>query len=84
MKVFLEGELRGVMARERVDPTTGDKTTKYRTFIENEDGERLELNAKTDYSDLKRKAGVAQIGVYDREGGGYWLTLLEFVPQDID
>jgi len=83
MQVFFEGEIRGVKENVRTDET-GLEKKKYRTFIENEVGERLELNCNRDYSHLKGKSGVAKINVYDREGGGYWLTLDEFVGASIE
>jgi len=81
MKVYFQGEIRGVKANERTDPETGTKSTKYRTFIEDEDGERLEVNSKKDFTERKGENGVAELAVYERgEGGGYWLTLTEFFP----
>jgi len=84
MKVYLEGEIRGVVKRESTDSESGLQKTKYRTFIENEDGERLEINCATDYSAHKGKSGVARINVWDRDGGGYWLTLDQFTPSSVD
>jgi len=84
MKVYLECEVRGAVERKIVDNDSGETSIKYRTFLENEDGERLELNCKKDYSSEKGKFGVAAVGVYSRDGGGFWLTLLDFTPKHID
>jgi len=83
LKAFIECELRGSQEKIRTDEE-GKTTTKYLTYLENEEGERLEVNAKEDYSDLKGKTGVASLGIYKRDGGGYWITLLEFVAKDIE
>jgi len=82
MKVFFDCVVRGVEQRERVDTDTGEKTTKYRTRLDDsETGQRLEVNCKKDFTEYKDETGVAEILIYDREGGGFWLTLSEFYPK---
>lgn len=78
LKAYFECELRGTSERSRAD------STKFLTFLENEEGERLEVNSKKDFAEYKRQKGVASLGLWRRDGGGYWITLLEFIPKDIE
>lgn len=80
MKVFLEAEVRGVQRKDF------NGQIKYRTFLEDENGERLEVNSKNDYSEFSKKGpGVAKLTVTEtNSGGSYFLTLDEFVPQTIE
>jgi len=90
MQLFLECEIRGVIPRKPyTDPVTGEvdlSKKKYRTALESESGERLEVNSSHDYTEFVKKGqGVAKLNVFpNTEGGGFYLTLDEFVPQTIE
>jgi len=87
MQAFLECTLKMVSKRDFKNRETGEITTKYRTWLATENGEVLELNSKVDYGSHRDKEGVAKIGIYEQnesQGSGYWLSLVEFVPQDIE
>jgi len=87
MQAFIECTLEMVQQRDFKNRETGDIQTKYRTWLSVDGGDMLEINSKQDYSKFKGKEGVAKIGIYEQnqeQGSGYWLSLVEFVPQDIE
>jgi len=85
MKVFLEASLEMVAKKTFTNRDTGTVETKYRTYLKDEDGDIINVNCNTNFEVYKGREGVAKLGVYEqgKDGKGYWLSLLEFVPKDL-
>jgi len=80
MPAYTEGKIKMVVNRTFKDRETGEEKPRFTTYIEldTDKKELLQVNAKRDFSTLIGKQGVAQLGIWEREGGGFWVTLIDF------
>jgi hypothetical protein len=85
MTLFLEGAIELVSKSSFTDKQTGDEQVRFKHYVKNDEGEVIVLNSKKDFSSVKNVDGVARIGVYEiNDRPGFYLTLLDFVPQTVE
>jgi len=83
MQVFLECKPALIAKKDFTNRESGEVRTRYQTYLQDENGDMIVVNSKFDVTKHKDRQGVAKLGVFERnEGPGFYLTLLEFVPQE--
>jgi len=53
----------------------------YANFLKDGEGQVLEIPGTTDFSEHEGRDGVATIRARKREGGGFKLSLVDFIPE---
>jgi len=81
MKLYSECTVKIVEKNNFSDPD--GKTVEFNTnYLKNKEGEVLEINSTKDFSSNEGETGICVIHARKREGGGFKLSLREFIPNE--